>query len=283
MWGAEWAKRVTTGAMKKWRATAIALGMAVVGLTVVITVQSLMLRALGWRIAWGTVPDWVAAAGGVATVGALVIAWRVYRHDVQSRREDREHQYLAERKAQAENITAWLGSHTAVERQAISGEGLVVTSTVQVNILNASPSVIYDVTVVTTNRHSGHPGVINTPNGTSIAPNLAKVRFQEFDWVPRRDRLARGRAQVVPPGAWRTLLKLAHPSVVAEEVHLFFRDHRGVCWWRAADGQLTEQPTPPSCDRDGAKQQIEAALGEEPSDSGLVVLIPKRLTDEQAT
>lgn len=72
MWGAESAKRVTTGAMKKWRATAIVLGIAVVGLTVVITVQSLMLRAHGWRIAWGTVPDWVAAVGGVATVGALV-------------------------------------------------------------------------------------------------------------------------------------------------------------------------------------------------------------------
>jgi hypothetical protein len=78
-------------------------------------------------------------------------------------------------------------------------------------------------------------------------------------------------------------VKLAHPCVVAQDVHLFFRDHRGIYWWRDADGQLTEQPSPPNRDRDSRKQQIEDALGESPSDSGLVVLIPKRLSDEEAT
>lgn len=242
-----------------------------------------MLYAQGWRAAWGTVPDWLGAAGAIATVLALVVAWNVYRHNVNAHREDRDRQDYAERRKQAENITAWLGSYTAVEHEVIAGEGPVVISTVQVNILNASPSVIYDVIVVTTNRHSGHPGVINSPTGIRVAPNLAKIRFEEFDWVPRRDRLARGRAQVVPPGPWRVSVKLTHAALVADGVHLFFRDHRGVYWWRAADGQLTEQPAPPNGHRDSAKQQIETALGEETSDSGLVVLIPKRLRDEDST
>lgn len=265
------------------RAWAIVFAVATLGLSVAVVLQALMLYAQGWRAAWGTVPDWLAAVGAFATVLALVVAWRVYRHDVDSRRDDRERQDRTERRQQAENITAWLGSQTAVEKEVIAGKGLEIVSAVQVNILNASPSVIYDVIVVTKNRHSGHPGLISSPNGMSIAPNLPKIRFEEFDWVDRRDRLARGRAQVVPPGAWRASVKLAHPSVVAEEVHLFFRDQRGVYWWRHADGQLAEQPAPLSRDRDGRKQQIENVLDEGPSDSGLVVLIPKPLTDAEAT
>lgn len=258
--------------LRRWRTRAIVSTVLTVALGAVVVIQAVMLHNQGWRVVPGTVPDWFAAVGAVATVGALVVAWRVYRNDIKARRRQ-----------QAENITSWLGSHTAVEREVIVGRGLEVVSTVQVNILNASPSVIYDVIVVTTNRHTGHPGVINSPLGESIAPNLAKVRFEEFDWQPRRDRLARGRAQVVPPGAWRASVKLAHPAVAAEDVHLFFRDHRGVYWWRDADGLLTEQPAPPNRDRDGRKQQIEDALGEGPSDSGLVVMIPKRLRDEDAT
>jgi hypothetical protein len=82
-----------------------------------------MLYARGWRAAWGTVPDWLGAAGALATVLALVVAWLVYRHDINSHREDREHEYWAERRKQAENITAWLGSHTAVDREVIARQG----------------------------------------------------------------------------------------------------------------------------------------------------------------
>jgi hypothetical protein len=269
--------------LKGWRTWAIVFAVVAVVLGVAVAVQAVMLHKQGWRVVPGSVPDWFSAVGAFATVLALVVAWRVYRHDVDSRREDQEHQYLAERRQQAENITAWLGGQTAVESEVIDGQGLVVTSTVQVNIHNASPSVIYDVIAVTTNRHSGHPGVISSPLGESIAPGLARVRFETFEWQPRRDRLARGRAQVVPTGPWRMSVKLAHPCVVAEEVHLFFRDHRGVYWWRDADGQLTEQPAPPNRDRDARKQQIEDALSEGPSDSRLVIMIPKRLSDDDAT
>ncbi len=41
----------------------------------------------GLALSWGTMPDWLAAVG-IATVGALVVAWLVYRHDVNTRRVD---------------------------------------------------------------------------------------------------------------------------------------------------------------------------------------------------
>jgi len=266
--------------LKGWRTWTIVFAVATVVLGVAVAVQAVMLHNQGWRVVPGSVPDWFGAVGALATVLALVVAWRVYRHDINSRHEDRERQDHAERRQQAENITAWLGSQTAVEKEVVQGQGLQVVSTVEVHILNASPSAIYDVIAVTTNRHSGHPGIINSPRGESIAPNLAPVRFEEFDWQPRRDRLARGRAQVVPPGRWQASVKLAHAAVAAEDVHLFFRDHRGVYWWRHADGQLSDQPAPPNRHRDGRKQQIEDALGEGPSDSGLVILMPTRSKNE---
>ena len=298
---------IRMGLKRWWRRRAGALSVVFSVLAVVLVavavVQFVMLHNQGWRVVPGTVPDWFSAVGASATVGALVVAWRVYRHDVASRREDRERQDLAERRRQAENITAWLGGQTAVKKEVVQGQGPVLTTTVRVNISNASPSVIYDVIVVTTNQHSGRPGLFNDfsappqaldvrgnalldVRGTGTASNsqmTESIRFEKFEWNPRQDRLARGRAQVVPAGSWRMSLKLAHPAVVAEDLHLFFRDQRGVYWWRDANGQLTELPAPPNRDRDGRKQQIEDALGEGPSDSGLGILAPKRLRDEDAT
>jgi hypothetical protein len=164
--------------LKNRRTWAIAVLAALVMVFVVVAaVQAAMLRSRGWGVPIGSVAEWVAAVGGLATVGALLVAWRVYRHDVDSRREDIRHQYVTDRRQQAENITAWPGGHTAVEREVIHGQGPVVTSAVQVNILNASPSVVYDVIVVTANRHSGHPGVIS-------APDMHNIKFEEFDWLP---------------------------------------------------------------------------------------------------
>jgi uncharacterized membrane protein len=265
--------------LKVWVAV---LGVVSAALAVVVVVQAVMLHAAGWRTSWGTLPEWFSALGALSTVLALFVAWRVYRHDVDTRNQDIAHRDDVERREQAENLTAWLGSHSSVEAEVIKGRGPVVTTTVEVDILNASPSAVYDVVVVTVNQHSGHPGLINSPKGERVAPGLAKVRFDEFDWLPRRDRLARGLAQVISPGRKRVRVKLSHPAVAAEEVHLFFRDHRGVYWWRDARGQLTEQPEPPNRDRDSRKQQIEKALGEEPSDSGLGILMPKPVTNPDA-
>ena len=46
-------------------------------LGVVVVVQATMLHTQGWRIALGTLPEWLSAVGGIATVGALVVAWLV--------------------------------------------------------------------------------------------------------------------------------------------------------------------------------------------------------------
>ncbi|WP_158019451.1 hypothetical protein [Mycolicibacter sinensis] len=254
------------------------LAVATLVLGVVVVVQAAMLRCQGWGISWGTMPDWISAFGGLATVLALVVAWLVYRHEVRSRQEDELTRIEAERREQAENLTSWLAGQTSIEREVIQGEGPVVTHTVQVNILNASPSVFYDVVVVATCRHLAGPALINVPAER-------RQRFEPKEWVQRRDRVARGRAQVVPPGAWRVSVKLAHQAVIAEQVHLFFRDHRGIYWWRDADGQLSEQPPPVAANGDGKTriQQIEDSLGEGPSDAGIGVLAPKRLTDSEAT
>lgn len=125
--------------LRSWRALVIVFAVATLVLGVVVAVQAAMLHSQGWRVAWGTMPDWLSAFGGLATVGALVIAWLVYRHEVKSRRDDEYTRIETERRKQAENLTAWHGGQTAVEREVVRGEGPVVTSTVQVNILNASP------------------------------------------------------------------------------------------------------------------------------------------------
>lgn len=62
-----------------------------------------MLHAQGWRPDWGTVPSWLAAAGGIATVAAFVVAYRLYQHE----RDDRKAREEADRRRQAELITVW--------------------------------------------------------------------------------------------------------------------------------------------------------------------------------
>jgi hypothetical protein len=178
-----------------------------------------MLHTRGWRIALGTLPEWFAAFGTLVAIGAVLVAALGYRHQVHSHTEDEQQLRQAERRQQAETITAWMGGQTAVYREVIRGQGPVMACTVQVNILNASPSVVYDVVVAVICKHSERPTLVNTAEG---------IAQSHTAWNPQRDRLALGRAEAVPPGPWRVRVKLAHESVIAEHVHLFFRDHRGV-------------------------------------------------------
>ena len=80
-------------------------------------------------------------------------------------------------------------------------------------------------------------------------------------------------------------VRLSNTSVRGKDLNLFFRDHRGVYWRRDPLGQLTEQPAPPPNDEAGKGRirQIEDELGEGPSDAGVGILVPKPLTDEDAT
>ncbi|MGB7872197.1 MAG: hypothetical protein WBM01_28690 [Mycobacterium sp.] len=248
------------------RMLAVVFGVLAVVLGVVVVVQAVMLRARGWRIAWGSLPDWLVAGGGLATVGALVVALLVYRRDVN-----------IERRQQAESILAWTGDQRNIYREIIQGQGPVMTSTVGVNILNASKVVIYDLALIVLGAHAPWPTLANVGD-----KNIAQVHE---GWEQRRDRLAAGRAQVVPPGRWNVRVKLATPSVIAEEVHLFFRDHQGVYWWRNPEGQVVEHPAPPPNDPAGKARirQVADTLGEGATDARLGILIPKPLTDAEAT
>lgn len=93
--------------LKVWRVLAVVSAVLAVALGVTVGVQAAMLHTRGWRVAWGTLPDWLAAGGGVATVGALVVAWLVYRHDIKSRRDDERQRVAVERRRQAELLSAW--------------------------------------------------------------------------------------------------------------------------------------------------------------------------------
>jgi hypothetical protein len=220
---------------------------------------------------WGSVPEWIGGVGAALAFGiAVVVFWS----------ESRERR-LADRREQAEVITAWTGGITPTYRESIQGRGREYMVTMRVNLINASPSVIYDLVVVLTCEH------LETAMPVQVDPGTATSTIMQSEptaWEARRDRLARGRAKVLPPGRWKVAVRLSNTSVVGKDLNLFFRDHRGVYWRRDPHGRLTEQPGPPNDgDGKGRIRQIEDELGEEPSDAGVGVLAPKPLTDEDAT
>lgn len=83
----------------KWHAHASELACLFAALALmfglVATIQRIELHNRHLWINWGTVPDWLAAIGGVATVAALVVAWAVYRHSVRARREDEQQRLIS--------------------------------------------------------------------------------------------------------------------------------------------------------------------------------------------
>jgi hypothetical protein len=252
--------------LKVWRAVAVALAGLALVLGFVVVVQAMMLHAQGWRVAMGTMPDWLVAAGAVATVGTLVVALLVYLRDANTARRQ-----------QAEAILAWTGSQRNLYAEVIRGQGSIMASTVEVNLLNASPAVLYDLVVVVLGRHA--------PTATLVNVGDQGMSALREDWEQRRDRLAAGRAKVLPAGSWQVRVKLAHPSVIADEVHLFYRDQRGVYWWRDPGGQVSEYQPPPPDDRSGEARirQIADTLGEGPTNARIGILVPKPLRDAEAT
>jgi hypothetical protein len=104
------------------------------------------------------------------------------------------------------------------------------------------------------------------------------------EWERRRDSLAVGWAKVIAPGRWSVELRLGTTSVDPSQLHLFFRDHRGVYWWRDAIGQLTELPAPvDDQNRESRLRLIEEALGDERTDARVNVLSLKPLAETAAT
>lgn len=84
------------GGKGKWVAATAVLGGLAVVLSAAVTVQAVMLHAKGWRLQFGTLPDWVAGVGTLgafmAAFGALTIAVREWRAGQEGRRDQEAEQ-----------------------------------------------------------------------------------------------------------------------------------------------------------------------------------------------
>jgi hypothetical protein len=119
----------------------VVIGSIAAILATAVVVQAMMLYQQGWRVAWGTMPEWLAAFGGAATVGTLILAWLVYQRDKQHREADQRAFREEKRREQAELITGYLNDHIEV------GLEPSLEHYVRLDLFNASLGVVYDVFV----------------------------------------------------------------------------------------------------------------------------------------
>jgi hypothetical protein len=142
----------------------------------------------------------------------------------------------------------------ASTRQTLRAPPGIINVT-QIGLINASQIVVYDLFLVALCQHTSHPtliavdldertDVVRRRDGSIQSVAVGMGFIEPIEWERRRDSLAVGWAKVVAPGRWSVELRLATTSVQPDQLHLFFRDHRGVYWWRDATGNLTELPAP---------------------------------------
>jgi hypothetical protein len=81
-------------------------------------------------VQWGNVAEWV---GGIGTAGAFVATYLLLRHELATRRVQRE----ADERAQANQVAAWMGTFPQ-DGSAIGGRPVL-------NVGNQSTSPVYDV------------------------------------------------------------------------------------------------------------------------------------------
>lgn len=267
---------------------AILLAVFTTVLSVVVGVQAGMLYARGWRVAWGNAPEWVAAFGTVVAIIAVLVAALGYRLDVRTRTEDEHQRTLTKRRQQAELVSGWFVHFGSVHLSPqIGDEPRQPIKVTRVGLINASQVVVYDLFAVAVCRHStdvtpvvtGPPVQTKQPDGTRVI-TVGMGGVAPVEWDQRRDRIAAGWLNVVQPGDWTVEIRLASPSASPDGLHLFFRDHQGVYWWRHANGALNEVLAPgPELkgDRQAQLRRIEQILGEDETDAQLTYLMLKPL------
>ncbi|MCV7251609.1 hypothetical protein H7J86_05490 [Mycobacterium hackensackense] len=282
--------------MSQRKRLGVAAGVALVFATfalifgVIAFVQWGQLRERQMNANWGSVPDWIA---GVGTTLAFAIAAYVFWYETRARN-------FSERRSQAGAITAWPSGYRAIYKQPrdipadvgtaefimniispgpVSGRDVNLTTTMQVNLINASSSAIYDLIVVVLCEHSDAPmpATMNDFGESQLVQTVLEP------WEHRLDRIAIGRASVLPPGKWQVRVKLASTSVRGEGVNLFFRDSHGNHWHRASLGQLVELHSGLPDENKALQLAIADEVGERGTDARLRVIIPKPLTDEEST
>ncbi|MCG7583683.1 hypothetical protein [Mycolicibacterium sp. OfavD-34-C] len=277
-----------------WRALAVTLAAMVLVLGGGFAIQAGMLHA-DWRPDLGNVPEWIAALGTVGAIAAAFVAALAYRHSVRTRTEDEVQRREAERRQQAELLSAWF-VHFGSPRQGpqIGNDPPETINVCQVGLINASQVVVYDLFVVAQCRERIDPpltvkfdessDVIRRADGSVEGIKVAMGYLEPVAWDRRRDSLAVGWAKVAAPGRWSVELRLTHLSVTPHQLHLFFRDHRGFYWWRDATGRLTEVPAPADeQNRQTRLREIEHILGEDPTDATVHYLSLRPLPDAAAT
>jgi hypothetical protein len=209
-------ERYTIRAVQKWcrrHAVGLAVLFAVLALVLggAVVVQAVMLHARDWRIVGGTVPDWLEALGGLATVAALAIAWLVYRRDARNRRNDETTRRKEDHRKQAELITGWLNDHIEM--------GLTPDREhhVRLDLINASQGVVYDIFV----RVIGEPADPFSVGGA--APE---------------HREARGFLHVLPPRTCSVSMRMPDITERVMGLQIYFRDARNQRWMRDTSGML---------------------------------------------
>jgi hypothetical protein len=224
----------------------VVLGAAVVALTVIVGVLAIAVANRHLNMQWGTPFDAFAAVG---TVGALGVALWVFFHSERVRRSD-------ERSEQAELITGWLADHYTSDWSNLNTTDHDVHHSIGLTLSNVSEIVVYDVLVVVTCAHVDPPFECVDGWDHKFIPDPCE--FQ-----PLSDRLARARFAVLRSGQWEMHILLAHASVKAVDLDIFFRDHRGVYWRRSMRGGLTEVTIPRSHagDPDAIVRAAERELG----------------------
>ncbi|ABM13331.1 hypothetical protein [Mycolicibacterium vanbaalenii] len=139
-----------------WRMLAITLAAMAFVLGGGFVMQAGMLHA-NWQLDMGNVPEWIAAFGTVAAIAAALVAALGYRHDVRSRAEDERQRRSAERRQQAELLSAWFIHFGSVLQIPQIGENPPRNlSHCQVGLINASQVVVYDVFVVAQCQQKSH-------------------------------------------------------------------------------------------------------------------------------
>jgi hypothetical protein len=171
--------------------------------------------AFEWTPWWGTVPDYLAAAG---TVGAFFAGVRLLRKELDARREDVDGRL----RAQARLVAAWCSpTHLQVDSDGSDSRQVFYILT-----RNGSDEPVRAVTVTLY-----HPTV--RPTTPPFEPPPLKVAFRA-----RYDVLALQTTEATDP------LRLDETST--GPVSIMFRDSQGYMWQRERDGILRLLAAPSS-------------------------------------
>jgi hypothetical protein len=102
-------------------------------LLAIVVFQAVLLHSQGWHTVSRTLPEWFGAFGGLATLGAFMVAVIVYTRD----REER-------RRGQAELITVW---KTSGIENGSSAEDRLGWTGCRLGLLNASEGLAHNVQI----------------------------------------------------------------------------------------------------------------------------------------